>query len=63
MAKKGLAERVATATILIAVASNTLVKGALSVSLGGWALGRRTLASFGVAILGGLGGLAWVWAR
>lgn len=63
MAKRGLSEKAAVTTILIAVASNTMVKGALAFLLGGWALGRRALGAFGVAIVGAICGMGWVWTR
>lgn len=52
---------IAVTTILLGVASNTLVKAGLSCFAGGWAFGRRIVAVFlGVLGLGGLG-LLWVW--
>jgi len=63
LAKNHLPAEVAVTTILIAVVSNTMVKGGLALALGGWALGKRTLASLGAAIGGGLLGALWVWVR
>jgi uncharacterized membrane protein (DUF4010 family) len=46
---------VATRTIVIAVASNTVVKAVMSVTLGGWAFGRRIVEVSAAALVGGLG--------
>jgi uncharacterized membrane protein (DUF4010 family) len=61
LATKGLAAEVATTTILIGVASNTMVKGGMALSLGGAALGKRVIASFAAAVAGGAVGVLWVW--
>lgn len=58
MAKEGLAPRHAAVAILIAVASNTLVKAGMTVVLGGWALGRRALPAFAAMIVSGAAGAA-----
>ncbi|HEX7898098.1 MAG TPA: DUF4010 domain-containing protein [Planctomycetota bacterium] len=63
LAKQGLDPRHAAVTILIAVASNTLVKAGMTVALGGWALGRRTLPAFLAMTLAGAGGVAVLWLR
>jgi uncharacterized membrane protein (DUF4010 family) len=63
LSKRGLSEEVAVTTILISVASNTMVKGALAAALGGWALGKRTTLAFAASIAGGLAGVAWIWLR
>lgn len=59
LAKKGLSANIAVTTILIAIVSNTAVKGGMALSLGGRALGKRVLAAFGVSIAGGF--LGWLW--
>ncbi|MCA2980411.1 MAG: DUF4010 domain-containing protein [Myxococcaceae bacterium] len=50
-----LAPATATRTIVLAVASNTVVKGVMAVVLGGWAFGRRIVEVSGVALVLGLG--------
>lgn len=54
LASKGLSAKVAVTTILIAIVSNTVVKGGMALSLGGRALGKRVIAAFGVSIVGGV---------
>jgi uncharacterized membrane protein (DUF4010 family) len=61
LAKEALPEKVAVTTILIASASNTLVKGGLAIGLGGWAFGRIVGAAFGVVLLSGAIALAGIW--
>jgi uncharacterized membrane protein (DUF4010 family) len=52
---------VAVTTILLGVASNTLVKAGMSGVAGGWAFGRRIALLFsGLLVLGALG-LVFVW--
>jgi uncharacterized membrane protein (DUF4010 family) len=45
---------IATRTIVIAVASNTVVKAVMAVTLGGWAFGRRIVEVSGAALVLGL---------
>ncbi len=55
LARGELSPEVAVTAILIAAASNTLVKGGMAVVVGGWAFGRRVIIAFGVMIaVGGL---------
>lgn len=63
LAKTGLAAPVAVTTILLASASNTLVKGGMAVVVGGWPFARRVAAAFGVMIALGAAALAFVWLR
>lgn len=63
LAKGGLETNVAVTTIVLGAASNTIVKGALAATLGGWALGRRVLLSFALTILAGAAGLVVLWVR
>lgn len=51
----GISSSVATRTIVIAVASNTVVKAVMSVVLGGWSFGRRIVLISAVALALGLG--------
>lgn len=60
---QAIAVPVAVTTILLGVASNTLVKAGMTVVTGGWDFGRRILYIFsGLLVLGFLG-LAFVWTR
>lgn len=52
---ESLAPEVATRTIVIAVASNTVVKATMSAVLGGWAFARRIVEVSAAALLVGLG--------
>ncbi|MDQ3262676.1 MAG: MgtC/SapB family protein [Myxococcota bacterium] len=55
LARGELTPSVAVTGILLASASNTLVKGGMAVVVGGWSFGRRVVIAFGVMIaLGGL---------
>jgi uncharacterized membrane protein (DUF4010 family) len=54
MAKSGTEARTAATSILLAAASNTIVKGAMCVSLGGWPFGRKIVLIFGGMILAGI---------
>jgi len=51
----------ASTTILLAVATNQLVKGGMSVGIGGWEYGRKVLISFVAMVLAGGGGVAALW--
>jgi uncharacterized membrane protein (DUF4010 family) len=62
LARQGLAPRHAAITILIAVASNTIIKAGMTVVLGGWALGRRTLPAFLAMTLAGAAGAVALFA-
>lgn len=52
---KALEPEVASRTIVIAVASNTVVKGTMAVVLGGWPFARRIVEVSAVALVLGLG--------
>lgn len=52
---KSLEPDVATRTIVIAVASNTVVKGIMAVVLGGWSFARRIVEVSAIALVLGLG--------
>lgn len=62
LSREGLDPNRAATTILIAAASNTVVKGSLAVSLGGWAFGRRVIGAFAGMLAAGGAGLAALWA-
>jgi uncharacterized membrane protein (DUF4010 family) len=53
----------ASTTVLLAVATNQLVKGGMSVGIGGWEYGRKVLFSFIAMVLAGGGGVAALWLR
>lgn len=63
LAKEGLDPRQATLSILLAVASNTLVKAGMTIALGGWVLGRRTLPAFVAMAVAGAAGAALLFLR
>jgi uncharacterized membrane protein (DUF4010 family) len=63
MARDGLPRNEAVTSILLAIGANTIVKAGMTVALGGWALGRRTLPAFLAMALAGAGGVAWLWLR
>lgn len=52
---KALEPEVASRTIVIAVASNTVVKGVMAVVLGGWPFARRIVEVSAIALVLGLG--------
>lgn len=54
MAKSGTQSRTAAISILLAAVSNTIVKGAMSVSLGGWLFGRKIVLIFSAMIFAGV---------
>jgi uncharacterized membrane protein (DUF4010 family) len=58
MSTKDLAADVAITGIVLAAAANTLVKGTLSVIIGGAALGKHVLTPLALAAVTGL---AWIW--
>jgi len=62
LSKSQLAPRVAVTTILLATASNTLVKAGMAIAVGGWEFGRRvTLSLLAVLTAGGMAlGVVWV---
>lgn len=60
---EGLDRREAVTNILLAAGMNTLVKAGMTVALGGWALGRRTLPAFAAMLAAGAAGVAWLWLR
>jgi uncharacterized membrane protein (DUF4010 family) len=61
LASNGLAADVAVTTILIGVASNTMVKGGIALALGGLALGKRVILAYTVSAVGGALGVLWLW--
>lgn len=63
LAREGSVEhKVAVTTILLGVVSNTLVKAGMAAVIGGRAFMRLVLPAFGLVVVGGLVGLAAVWA-
>ena len=58
MSTRKLSHDTAVTGIVIAAASNTVVKGALSGAVGGMALGRKVLPPL---VLATLAGIVWVW--
>jgi uncharacterized membrane protein (DUF4010 family) len=60
LASRGLESDVAVTTILIGVASNTMVKGGVALSLGGLALGKRVIAAYAASVMAGALGLLWL---
>jgi uncharacterized membrane protein (DUF4010 family) len=52
---------VAATTIFLGAASNTLVKATLATTLGGWAFGRRVVASLLAMLVCGAAGVAVAW--
>ncbi len=61
LASSGLAADVAVTTILLGVASNTMVKAGIALSLGGLELGKRVLIAYTVSAVGGALGVLWLW--
>lgn len=57
--EKALPAREAVTAILLAVGANTVVKAGMTVVLGGWALGRRTLPAFLAMLAGSAAALLW----
>jgi uncharacterized membrane protein (DUF4010 family) len=54
---------VAVTTIIIGTASNTIVKGVMATTIGGWHFGRMVLGAFAAMLAAGALGLVWVWMR
>ncbi|HEY3447581.1 MAG TPA: MgtC/SapB family protein [Myxococcales bacterium] len=61
LAKGGLASEVAVTTILIAVASNSVVKATMATVVGGWAFGRIVALAYLVSVGLGALGLGAIW--
>lgn len=61
MAGAGVGMRVAVTTVVLALVSNTVVKGGMAWLLGGPAYRRQVAGAFAVMIAGGLLGLAVTW--
>lgn len=61
LSREGLAAEKAVTTILIAAASNTIVKGGMALVLGGGAFGRKVALGFVAMILAGAGGAVVLW--
>lgn len=61
LAKGGLAPEVAVTTILIAVASNSVVKATMATVVGGWAFGRIIALSYLCSVALGAAGLGVIW--
>lgn len=59
---RDLSPRVASTAIFLGTASNTVVKGAMSLVAGGWPFGRRILAAQLVTLTVGATGLALAWS-
>ncbi len=53
--------QVAVTTVMLAVASNTIVKASMATVIGGWRYGRMIAASFGAMLAGSALGLGWLW--
>lgn len=58
-----IAQPVAVTTILLGVASNTLVKAGMTAFAGGWAFGRRIILVFSALLGIGALGIVFVWWR
>lgn len=63
LAGEGMAPEVAVTGILLGVASNTVVKSAFAVTLGGWIYGRKVLASLAATLIAGAAGASYLWLR
>ncbi len=61
LVKGGLAPEVAVTTILIAVASNSVVKASMATVVGGWAFGRIVALSYLCSVALGALGLGAMW--
>ncbi len=61
LAKQDLTPEVAVTTILIAVGSNTVVKGAMATVVGGWAYGKTIAMAFGTSMVMGALGVGAMW--
>lgn len=61
MSADGLSHAVAATTILLATATNSLVKAGIACAVGGWAYGRVVLAGITLSLAAGGIGLAFVW--
>ena len=61
LAKAGLAPEVAMTAIIFGAGSNTLVKGAMAVVVGGWSYGRTVLAAFAAMLGAAAIGVAAKW--
>ena len=59
---EGLSMEIAATTVLIAVASNTVVKAVLAGVTGGLAFGKRVAIGFAWMLAAGLLGLGWMWS-
>lgn len=57
LAQGSLAASVATIAICIAIATNTIVKTVLAISIGGWALGKRLVLAGAMILVAGAAGL------
>jgi uncharacterized membrane protein (DUF4010 family) len=62
LAREGLAHTVATTTIGLGAAANTVVKGVLAATIGGRALAIRVGLAFAAMLAAGAIGLALMWA-
>jgi uncharacterized membrane protein (DUF4010 family) len=61
LAGREVTHQVASTAIFLAAASNTAVKGAMAVWLGGWSFGRKVLAGQATMLAGGILGLILSW--
>lgn len=61
LSRAGLRQEVAVTTILLAAASNTVVKAGMAVVVGGWPYGRKVAIALGIVIAAGLAALIPVW--
>lgn len=63
LAQSGLAENVAATAILLGVASNTVVKAAMAIGVGGWGFGKQIAPAFAAMLAAGAAGVAALWLR
>jgi uncharacterized membrane protein (DUF4010 family) len=54
LVREGLDPSIGSITIILGVASNTVVKSLLALMLGGWMFGRRVASALGMMMLGGV---------
>ena len=54
LVREGLDPSIGSITIILGVASNTVVKSIMALVLGGWMFGRRVASALGMTIIGGI---------
>ena len=62
LAREGLEPRVASTTILIGAASNTIAKAVITCVLGGWPLARLALIAYSTMLVAAALAGVWLWA-